>query len=96
VKTKEEILEILRAHKQSLVSRYPISSIALFGSYARNEATTTSDIDIMVELKQPVGLEFLDIAYELEAVFKQKVDLVSKAGVKPRYFEFLKKDLIYV
>lgn len=70
--------------------------MALFGSYARNEAKEKSDIDIMVEFLSPVGFEFVDLAIELENILHQKVDLVSKKGIKPDMFPYIEKDLIYV
>jgi predicted nucleotidyltransferase len=42
------------------------------------------------------GIEFIDLAEELEKILNRKVDLVSKNGVKPKYFDEIQKDLIYV
>lgn len=70
--------------------------MALFGSYARNEATEKSDIDILVEFEKPVGFEFIDLAIELEEILHKKVDLVSKKGLKPTMLPFIEKDMIYV
>lgn len=70
--------------------------MALFGSYARNEETEGSDIDILVEFSSPVGFEFVDLAIELEELLRQKVDLVSKKGVKSGMLPYIEKDLIYV
>lgn len=92
----KNILEILRQHKAELFSKYPIKEMALFGSYSRGDNTAESDIDIMVELSEPLGIEFIKIAHELEDIFEKKIDLVSRNGIKPRYFEYLKKDLKYV
>ncbi len=70
--------------------------MALFGSYARNEANEKSDVDILVEFSAPVGFEFIDLAIELENVLHQKVDLVSKKGVKAPLLPIIEKTLIYV
>lgn len=70
--------------------------MALFGSYARNEAEGKSDVDIMVEFSSPVGFEFVDLAIELENILHKKVDLVSKKGIKPDMLPYIEKDLIYV
>ncbi len=91
-----KIITILKAHKQELLSKYPIKSLALFGSYSRGEETKDSDIDIMVELNHPDARSFINLSYELEAIIKQKVDLVSKNGVKERYMREIENDLIYV
>lgn len=70
--------------------------MGLFGSYARNEASKESDIDILVEFASPVGFEFVDLAIELEAILNHKVDLVSRKGVKPNMLPYIEKDLLYV
>lgn len=95
--TKAEILDKLRANKADIQKKYPVASLALFGSFARNEQTPESDIDIMVELDKPVGIEFVDLLIDLESILAgAKIDLVSKKGIKPRYWSYIKDDLIYV
>lgn len=96
MKTLKEILTILRKHKQQLFSKYPIKSIAIFGSFARNEQNNKSDLDIVVEFNGKIGIKFIDLAEELENLIGFKVDLVSKNGIKERYFKAINSDLIYV
>jgi predicted nucleotidyltransferase len=91
-----EIISKLREHKHDLSNRYSLESIAVFGSYARGEQRPESDIDILVDINGDIGIEFIDLADEFENLFEQKVDLVSRGGIKPRYFEFIKSDLVYV
>ncbi|MBE9465812.1 nucleotidyltransferase family protein [Dyadobacter subterraneus] len=90
------ILQTLQKNKSHFFKKYPLKSMALFGSYARNEAEEKSDVDIMVEFLSPVGFEFVDLAIELENILHQKVDLVSKKGIKPDMLLYIEKDLIYV
>jgi uncharacterized protein len=95
--TRDEILSKLRANKADIQKKYPVASLALFGSFARDEQTPESDVDIMVELDKPVGIEFVDLLIDLESILTgTKVDLVSKKGIKPRYWSYIKDDLIYV
>ncbi len=47
---REQVLNILSAHKQELSSKYGVRRLGIFGSVARDEATETSDIDIIVEM----------------------------------------------
>ena len=94
--TLETILQILRKHKPALQQKYPLSRLGVFGSYARGEATADSDIDIAVELNGPMGLNFVDMADEIEALFGIKTDVVLKRSIKPGYLEFVEKDIIYV
>jgi predicted nucleotidyltransferase len=94
---RESIIGKLQANKAILQKKYPLASVALFGSFARGEQSKESDIDILVELNGPMGIEFVDLLIDLEQIFGgHKVDLVSKRGVKPRYWPFIQKDLIYV
>ena len=94
--TIADIKKILSNHKQLLLENYPIKNIAVFGSYSRNEQNQQSDIDILVEFNGPIGIEFVDLAEELEKILHSKVDLISKNGIKKVYFDYIEKDLIYV
>jgi predicted nucleotidyltransferase len=93
---KRNIANILIANKSRLVSKYHLKSIGIFGSLTREDFTEDSDIDILIDYEQPLGIEFIDLANELERILNHKVDLVSKNGVKPKYFKEIQKDLIYV
>ncbi len=90
------ILSILKEHKQELFTNYPIKSLALFGSYSRGDFKKSSDVDIMVEMAEPSFEAFCNLADNLKKILKKKVDLVSKNGVKDKYFKYLEKDLQYV
>jgi len=90
------IIQILQQHKEELFKKYPIKTMALFGSYSRGEETPESDVDVMVELSGPIGIRFIDLNYEIEKLLSKKVDLVSKRGIKPGYLAFIEPDIIYV
>ncbi len=96
MKSLNEIKSTLKDNKSRLFSSYPIASMAIFGSYARNEENRLSDVDILVEFNDKIGVRFIDLANELERLFGLKVDLVSKKGVKERYLQSIEEDLIYV
>jgi len=68
----------------------------LFGSYARNEQTPASDIDILVDVDPAIGLAFVDLADYLEQILQSPVDLVSTRAVKPAYRKKIEADLVYV
>jgi|SRR6516164_1510431 predicted nucleotidyltransferase len=94
--TLDTILRILRQHKAELQTKYPISNIGIFGSYARGEATDQSDIDIAVDITGPMGLNFVAMADEMESLFGIKVDVVPKRSIKPQYLANVEKDIVYV
>jgi predicted nucleotidyltransferase len=94
--TLSDIKEILKSHKARLSTKYGLNNIAIFGSYVREQQTASSDVDILVDFIQPIGVEFIDLADELESLLRVKVDLVSKNGVKPDYFKQIETELNYV
>jgi uncharacterized protein len=90
------VKDTLLAHKQRLSIKYGLSKLAIFGSYARNQQTDDSDLDILVEFDRPIGSEFIDLADELEQLLRVKIDLVSKKGIKEKYLKSIEKELDYV
>jgi predicted nucleotidyltransferase len=92
----DKTIELLSTLKTELVEKYPIASIGLFGSIVRDDFTENSDIDIIVEFNGRIGIEFIDLADELEEKLNWKVDLVSRRGIKPKYFKVIENEIIYV
>lgn len=97
MKESQNIIDSLKKLKPELTKKYAVSSIGLFGSVVREDfSPTNSDIDIIVDFSKPIGIEFVDLAEYLESVINRKVDLVSQKGIKPKYFEQIQKEIIYV
>jgi hypothetical protein len=96
MKTREEILASLAAGKTDLEKRFRVRTLALFGSYARNQQTERSDVDILVDVDPSIGLGFVSLAEELERRLQERVDLVSSRAVRPNRWPLIKSDLIYV
>lgn len=93
---KEIILQKLRTLKPELQERYNLTELALFGSFARDEQTPKSDIDIMVKMSTPDFRNYSSIYHSLEEAFPGiTVQVVSRGAIKPRYFEFVEPDLLY-
>jgi len=90
-----EIKTSLTAKKPDLVKRYHISSLGLFGSVVRDDFSPLSDIDIIVSFSAPIGIEFVDLADELERLLHCKVDLVSRNGIKDKYYQVIEQDIVY-
>jgi hypothetical protein len=81
---KDEILAVLRSALPDLKRRWPIRSLAVFGSVTRGEASAASDLDVLVEFARPLGLsEFLALEDALSALVRRRVDLVTRAALKP-------------
>ena len=81
--TLQSILEILRQYMPELQRKYPVFSLGVFGSYARGEATDKSDIDIVVEISAPMGLNFIDMADEIEELLGKKLTWYPSVPLSP-------------
>ena len=81
---RDDLLALLHAALPELRRRWPIGSLAIFGSVARDEATIDSDLDVLVEFEHPVSLsEFLALETELAVLAGRDVDLVTRQALKP-------------
>jgi len=97
--TLNRYLQLLSKHKQKLSEEYGFSSIAIFGSLARGDATRSSDVDILVEFKE--GAETFDnyfgLLVRLEKLLKRKkIDLVIKNSLRDRLKPIIEIKAIYV
>ncbi len=96
---REEILNFLRENKEMLLSRYSLTKIGIFGSYARNEQTEKSDIDFIFQFEddaKDLYNKYFDLHEYLKSVFKKEVDICSERGIKPMFKPYILKDVIYV
>ena len=96
MKTREEILKILQERKPELVKRFGLTRLALFGSYARGDYRKNSDVDVLVKVSPTIGLEFVDLAEEIETILGIPTDVVSRRAIKPRHWNVIQEDLIDV
>ena len=94
--TLNEIKLKLTVLKPILQEKYPLDKIAIFGSYARNEQTEESDVDVMVEFNGFIGMRFFKLADEIEDYLGVKTDVLTKRSMKKRFLNLIANDLIYV
>lgn len=96
--TAEEILQYLRQHKTFLTEKFHCEEIALFGSFARNEQTENSDVDILVQFK-PGTQDLYSIELQLKEYLKEQfnrdVDICSKKWIKPIFKPLVLNEAIY-
>jgi len=93
----QTIKQLLQKLKPELARKYHVKSLGLFGSVVRDDfSSAKSDVDIIVEFSQPIGIEFVDLADYLELQIKRKVDLVSRNGVKKRFYKEIEREIVYV
>jgi len=96
MKSLEEVKRIINIYRKELKEKFKVKSIAIFGSYARGEQTPQSDIDIIVEFKEPVGMLFIHLADFLEEILGIKVDLLTPEAIKENRIKYINEELIYV
>ncbi|RXJ79520.1 nucleotidyltransferase family protein [Arcobacter sp. F2176] len=93
---KTNILNYLKEHYIEFKNKYDVEQIGLFGSYARNDASKDSDIDIYVKMK-PSLFDLIAIKEQIENDLNKKVDIIREhKNIKPLFLEMIKKDIIYV
>ena len=91
-----EIKQALTDLKPELSRRFHVATLGLFGSVVRNDFSHNSDIDIIFVFNQPIGIEFITLADFIESHLRKKVDLVSRHGIKDKYFKAIEREIIYV
>lgn len=93
---RDKILAILRQH-QATLRKLGVRSLALFGSVARDEATSASDVDVLVEFEPPITFDrYMDVKFYLEDQLGVKVDLVSWNALKPQIRASVEQEAIQV
>ena len=92
---KTNILNYLKEHYSEFKNKYSVEQIGLFGSYARDEASENSDIDIFVKMK-PSLFNMVAIKEHIENDLNRKVDImIEHKNIKPILLKMIQKDLIY-
>ncbi len=94
--SKNDILSKLTELKPILHNEYAVKKIGLFGSFSTNTFTENSDIDLLIELDRPIGWKFFTLELYLEKIFKRKIDLVTKNGLKEQIKDNILKQVNYV
>jgi len=92
---KEKIISFLRENRNLLEQKFGIKKIALFGSYARNEATPESDLDFLIEVENPTFRNRLRLRDFLEKHFGKKVEIGYFDSIRNFIKEEIQEDLIY-
>ena len=102
--TREHILKKLREELPHLLEQYGVEKIAIYGSYAKGLPRKKSDVDILVHLARPLGLDFIALTCHLEKLLRKRVDLATFETLKrsmdhPRYVRIasnIQRTLSYV
>ena len=93
----ETFKSALLQHKIELKDKFKVKTIGVFGSYVRGEQKLSSDLDVLVEFDEPVGLfEFMKLENYLSDLLGVKVDLVSKKALKTHIGEHIVQEVIMI
>ena len=94
---RDEVLKILRAHKATLAERFDVAELALFGSFARDEAAEDSDVDILVRFEGPTHWRrYFDAQFYIEDLLGREIDLATEKMVRPEIRPYVEKEAVRV
>ena len=94
---RDEVLNMLRAHKPILSQRFGVAELALFGSFARDEATDTSDVDILVRFDGPAtSKRYFGMQFYIEDLLSRQVDLITDKALRAELRPYIEREVIDV
>ena len=94
--TRNTIINLLKAEKSYLTKEFGVVNIGLFGSFARDQSDRNSDIDLIVELREPRFDYLAGLQIYLEKKFSRKIEIVRKGNrINSRFVQRVEKDTIY-
>ena len=94
---RDAVLHLLRAHKTPLTQKFGVSRLALFGSVARNSATSRSDVDVLVGFDGPATSDrYFGVQFYLEDLLGCAVDLVTDKALRSELRPFVEKEALDV
>lgn len=90
-------LELLARSKPELQARFGVTRLALFGSTARDTATSDSDVDVLVDFDGPAtSKRYFGVQFYLEDILGCPVDLVTEKAVRPELRPYIEQERVYV
>lgn len=90
--TSREIISALKKH-HDVLEQYKVKKIGLFGSYARGEQTSNSDIDFLIDFKEPTFDNFMNLVFFLENIFNTHVELITDGNLSPYMLPYIEKEI---
>jgi predicted nucleotidyltransferase len=94
---RTELLALLARHKPELQRRFGVVRLALFGSRARGQARSDSDVDLLVAFDGPASsARYFGVQFYLEDLLGCAVDLVTEKALRPQLRPFVEKEAIHV
>lgn len=86
-------LEEIRTKATPVFKKYGVKRARIFGSFARGEARQDSDVDLVVEFKQPLGFEYFSMLEELEQNVGREVDIMTEESINKFFRPYIIPEL---
>jgi uncharacterized protein len=97
VLSTEQLRSLLKAFKEEHAEEYHLSALGYFGSYARNEATPDSDVDVVFQTDHPDLFLTAMLKQDLEAILNHPVDVIRlRDSMNPRLKARIEREASYV
>ena len=94
---RDEVLEVLRAHKEILSERFGVAELAIFGSFARDEAGEGSDLDILVRFEgRATSKGYFGAQFYIEDLLGRPVDLATDKELRAEIRPYVERDIVHV
>lgn len=94
---RQTALSLLTLHKPALQSQFGVSTLALFGSTARNTAAEGSDVDVLITFETPAtSKQYFGARFYLEDVLRCPVDLVTDKALRKELRPFVEREAVHV
>lgn len=94
---RDETLKLLRAHKATLVQRFGVVNLALFGSIVHNRAAGDSDVDVLVRFDSPAtSKRYFGVQFYIEDLLGRPVDLVTDKALRTEMRPYIEREKINV
>ncbi len=95
--SKDEVLKLLLQHKPELERRFGVTDLVLFGSTARDSASSDSDVDVLVSFDGPAtSRRYFGVQFYLEDLLGCPIDLVTDRALRPQLRPYIEADAIHV
>ncbi len=95
MKSRSDIFNLLEKHRTE-IKAFGVLELGIFGSFAREEQTDKSDVDVLVEMESRTFDAYMDLLFFLEDLFGRRVDLVVKDTIKPIIRNRVLREAVYV
>jgi hypothetical protein len=95
--TRNEVLTLLRAHKTTIMKQFGVAELGLFGSFARDRANNSSDVDILVRFDgSATWKRYFGVQFYIEDLLHRPVDLVTDKALRKELRPFVTREIVDV